>query len=314
MKAIAFEQPGAADVVGVLELPDPEVGADDVLIRVAYATVNPADYLVRSGASAFMLEGMSSPYVVGWDVSGVIERVGGDVDGWSVGDHVVAATDWPRTHRGGQAELVALPARLVARAPEGLPLDAAASFPMNALTALQGLDWLDVAAGGSLVVMGAAGWLGRFVVQLAELRGLRVFAVARDSDEAELRDLGADELIPRGASIEETIGRIRSLLPDGADGLFDAAAVGIRSADALRDGGSYLAVLGVNGDPGRSIRTHASFVHGDGEQLTSLVKLVEQGQLKLGKVERISIGDGAEAHARMEAGGIRGRLVYDFTR
>ena len=151
-------------------------------------------------------------------------------------------------------------------------------------------------------------------MQLAELRGLRVFAVARDKDEAELRDLGADELIPRGASIEETIGRIRSLLPDGADGLFDAAAVGIRSADALRDGGSYLAVLGVNGDPGRSIRTHASFVHGDGEQLTSLVKLVEQGQLRLGNVERISIGDGAEAHARMEAGGIRGRLVYDFTR
>lgn len=155
---------------------------------------------------------------------------------------------------------------------------------------------------------------GKVVVQLAKLRGLRVYAVARDSDEAELRALGADEFILRGASTEETIGRIRSLLPDGADGLFDAAAVGVASADALRDGGSYLAVLGVDGDPGRNIRTHPSFVHGDGEQLDTLVKLVEQGQLKLGPVERISIDDGAKAHARMEAGGIRGRLVFDFTR
>lgn len=314
MRAIAFQRPGAADVVGVFELPDPEISADDVLIRVAYATLNPSDVLVRSGTSAFMLEGMSAPYVVGWDVAGVIEQVGADVKGWSVGEEVVAATDWPRNHRGGQAELVALPARLVARAPEGWPLDAAASFPMNALTALQGLDWLDVIAGGSLVVMGAAGWLGRFVVQLAKLRGLRVYAVARDSDQAELRELGADEFIARGASTAETIAAIRSLLPDGADGLFDAAAVGIASADALRDGGSYLAVLGVQSDPGRHIRTHASFVHGDGEQLTTLVKLVEQGQLKLGRVERISVDDGAEAHARMAAGGIRGRLVYDFTR
>ena len=111
MRAVAFEKPGAPDVMGVFELPAPELGPEDVLIRVAFATVNPSDVLVRSGTSAFMLEGSSSPYVLGWDLSGVVERVGSEVTDFSAGDQVVACTDWPRTHRGAQAELVALPSR-----------------------------------------------------------------------------------------------------------------------------------------------------------------------------------------------------------
>jgi NADPH:quinone reductase-like Zn-dependent oxidoreductase len=194
----------------------------------------------------------------------------------------------------------------VAPAPD-TDLVAAATLPLNGLTALQSLDLLGLEPGQTVLVTGAAGAVGGFAVELAAARGLRVVAAASDHDEELVRGLGADVFVPRSAPLAETV---RQVVPGGVDGALDAAVLGLPALDAVRGGGAFVVVIaGAAPPPLRGIRVANVLVRADGAALRELSALVDQGRLTLRVAGTLPLTEVAEAHRRLEKGGLRGRLV-----
>jgi NADPH:quinone reductase-like Zn-dependent oxidoreductase len=210
------------------------------------------------------------------------------------------------------AESVIVPATSVAPIPEGASFEAAATLPMNGLTVRLALDLLSLQPGQTLAVTGAAGAVGAYAVELGVAEGLRVIAVAASSDEALLKQLGAEAVVPRG---DDAAQRIRAVVPGGVDGLVDAAVIGPAILPAIRDGGALAAVRGFQGETERGITIHTVQVSRYAENraaLEGLGKLVSQGKLTLRVAETYPPERASDAHRRLEAGGVRGRLVIVF--
>src|SRR5947207_9427505 len=225
MRAVTFSRLGGPEVLEVSDLPEPRPGPGEVRIRVAAATVNPTDISFRSGrqlTTAQLAEmGVRPPYIPGMELAGVVDAVGAGTS-WRTGDRVMAIVNPRRPGGGAQAELVVVPVASVARVPEGISLEAAATLPMNGLTVRLALDRLALKPGQTLGVTGAAGAVGGYAVELGVADGLRVIAVAAASDEPLLKTLGADTVVPRGTDAAK---RIRDIVPGGVDGLIDAAVL-----------------------------------------------------------------------------------------
>jgi NADPH:quinone reductase-like Zn-dependent oxidoreductase len=207
---------------------------------------------------------------------------------------------------GTYAEQVVLDAADVAGAYAGSDSAALSTIPLNALTAIQALDILAPRAGQTVLVTGAAGGLGAFSVELAAMRGLRVIAAAGDDDEKLVRSLGAAEFIPRSADLAAAV---RDLVPGGADAVFDAAVLGYPALDAVRARGSFAAFIGAGPVPVRGIRVVPVNIHADGAALAGLSGLAAAGKLTLRVADAYPLADAARAHERLQAGGVRGRLV-----
>lgn len=234
---------------------------------------------------------------LGWDVAGTIDATD-TATGWTVGDPVIALSPSIGKPLSTHAEYVIVDATAVAAAP-ALPDSAHAStLPLNALTAAQSLDLLDLRSGQTLLVTGAAGAVGSYTVQLAAHRGVKVTALAGEADEDLVRELGAARFIARGSAA----------VPH--DAVVDAAAIGAAALEWARDEGAYVGVVPqANPAPVRGIRTTAVSVRPDGTQLGELVKLVDAGALTTRVAETYPLAEAAKAHARLAKGGIRGRLV-----
>ncbi|MGW1992455.1 NADP-dependent oxidoreductase [Embleya sp. NPDC001921] len=295
-------------VVEVVDTPDREPGPGQVRIRVAAATVNPVDLLVVDGAPVrFGLVGAREVFGLGWDVAGEVAAIGPGVTRFAVGDAVLGLRDRLDVRTGAQAEFVVLDAEAVGPLPAGLDPVAAATIPLNGLTAWQGLELLDLSAGDTLVVTGAAGAVGAFAVELAAARGVRVVAVAGAADEDFVRGVGAEWFVARGTELAD---RIRALVPGGADAVLDAAMLGPDALDAVRGGAAFVAVNAGAAPPAlRGTRVHQVWIRADGARLAELAALADKGGLTLRVAGTFPLAGAAEAFARLDAGGLRGRLV-----
>ncbi len=310
MRAVGITRFGGPEVLEIVERPVPEPGDGEVRIRVAAATVNPTDTVLRSGRHGAP-DGLEPPYVPGMELAGTIDLAPAG-SGFRPGERVMAIVS-PRTARGGaQAEFVVVPADSVVPVPDGISLTAAATLPMNGLTARLALDLLGLAPGETLAVTGSAGAVGGYTIQLAKAEGLRVVADAFPQDRELVRELGADVVVPRGP---EVAAAIRLATGDGAAALVDAAVIGPAVLPAVRDGGQLAAVRTYRGGAGRSIRIVPVWV-GDylhaRDKLAGLASLAATGRLTLRVAATMPAGQAAEAHRRLEAGGVRGRLVLTF--
>ncbi|GAA5151186.1 NADP-dependent oxidoreductase [Pseudonocardia eucalypti] len=314
MKAIGVWEYGGPERLEEIELPDPEPGEGEVRIRVHAATVNPTDTLLRAGVHAKRLGDRKPPFVPGMDAAGVLEAVGPGVDGrLRVGQRVIALVVPTGPHGGAYAERIVLPAASVVPAPTGADLPAASTLLMNALTARMTLDALALAPGDTVAVTGAAGTLGGYVIQLAKADGLRVVADAKPADEALVRELGADHVVARGDGVTD---RIRSLAPGGVPGLVDAAVLNEAVFPAIADGGGLATIRGWRGPGERGIRVHPVLVSEratDTDALDRLRRQVEEGALTLRVADVLPAARAGEAHRRLAEGGVRGRLVLDFS-
>lgn len=312
MRAVTFSRFGGPEVLEVRELPERQPRAGEVRIRVAAATVNPTDIGFRSGRQANLLAGLEPPYIPGMEAAGVIDAVGEGVSGWQPGDRVMAIVIPRRPEGGAMAESIVVPAASVARIPQGASLVEAATLPMNGLTVRRALDLLGLKPGQTLVVTGAAGAVGGYAIELGVVDGLRVIAVASPQDEPLLKKLGAEAVVPRG---DDAAQRLRALVPGGVDGLIDAAVIGAPILPAVRDAGALAAVRAFEGETERGITVHQVRVTDYAQNqaaLDRLGRLVEEGKLTLRVAETFPPERVAEAHARLEAGGVRGRLVIVF--
>ena len=292
MRAAVVRTFGGPEAVQVVETALPEPAAGQIRIKVAGAALNPVDLGVRGG----FFGGEGKDLGLGWDVAGTVDAVGAD-GSWSVGESVVALYHGLTKDVGTHAEYVVVDADAVAKAPVTVDAVHAATLPLNALTAVQALDLLELAEGQSLLVTGAAGAVGGFAVQLASRQGVSVTGLAREGDEEFVRSLGAAEFTTDPGA-------------GGYDAVLDTAVLGEAALAWVRDGGAYVGVRpGAHPGSVRGVRTASVSVTADGARLGELVRLVDEGVLALRVAETYPLDAVAEAHARLEKGGVRGRLV-----
>jgi NADPH:quinone reductase-like Zn-dependent oxidoreductase len=311
MRAVGFTEFGDASVLRMVTLPVPDPGPGQVRVHVAAATVNPTDLGFRHGGRA-LPPGVEPPYIPGMDLAGTIDATGPDVTRWAAGDQVMAAVS-PREPGGGaQAEYRIVDTDQLARVPDGMALTAAATIPMNGLTVRAALDILALPAGAVLAVTGAAGAVGGYAIQLGTHDGLTVVADAAPADEELIRGLGAAHVVPRG---EAFAAAVREVYRDGVDALIDAALVGPPSLAAVKGGGQLIAVRPFQGDTERGITISLVLVgrhlH-EGARVAELADLAAKGVLTPRVAELIPAERAADAHRKLEAGGVRGRLVLTF--
>ncbi|MFE7192734.1 NADP-dependent oxidoreductase [Kitasatospora sp. NPDC057541] len=299
MRALVIPVYGGPEVLTLSELPVPEPGPGQILVRTAAAAVNPVDLLTRSGALAEHI-GHPLPLVPGWDVSGTVEALGSGVTRFAAGDRVIAMIGQLATGIGTCAEYVVLDASAAALAPGNTDLVDAAALPLAGLTAHQALEQLAPEPGSTLLVSGAVGAVGGFAVQLASALGLRVIAHVRPGDERLARELGAAEVLPADAPVPAGV----------ADALLATTGDPGRVLGAVRDGGRAVTVY-VPDPPAaeRGITVSTCFAREDGERLAEVSGLVEKGVLTLRIAGVLPLAEGAAAHARLEAGGVRGKLL-----
>jgi len=205
-----------------------------------------------------------------------------------------------------------LPAESVVRVPAGASDAEAATLPMNGLTTRQALDLLDLTPGQTLAVTGAAGAVGGYAVQLGKADGLRVIADASEHDEQLVKELGADVVVRRGPDFAD---RVREVVPEGADGLIDAALLNELAAPAVRDGGRIATVRGFAGSAERGVTWHPVAVRNYAREHGKLDRLrqqAEDGEVTLRVARVLAAADAPQAHRILEAGGTRGRLILEF--
>jgi NADPH:quinone reductase-like Zn-dependent oxidoreductase len=248
------------------------------------------------------------------DAAGVIDELGpGAGNRLKIGDRVVVYVIPAGPHGGAYAESLVVPAASVVLAPAGVDFPAASTLLLNGLTAQLALDALALDARQTVAVTGAAGAFGGYVIQLAKADGLTVIANASRSDQTLVRSLGADYVLERGETFAE---RVRSLVPKGVPGLADGAMLDDLALPAIADGGAMAVIRGWDGPSERHITLHkiSSTAFATSTALfDQLVRQVEQGILTLRVADVLPADQAAEAHRRLEAGGVRGRLVLDFT-
>lgn len=282
--------------VTITEVPDPTPSAGQVVLRVEAATVNPVDAYWASGL--LHQQGFAPPgqaIGLGWDAVGVVTAVGRDVTGIAVGDLVAGTHTTFGTPLGGLAEQVALAATDVTPVPAGLTAVDAAAVGMNALTAAQALDLLGPADGRTLLVTGAAGAVGGFVVELAGRAGWRVTGLARDTDTEFLKDRGA-ELITE--------------LTGSYDAVIDAAGLQEAALPMVADGGAVVGVVSLLPLPEAPTRTvHTVRVRPDGARLGELLALAADAALTPRVLDTVPLSRAADAIAATGQGGRRGRLI-----
>jgi NADPH:quinone reductase-like Zn-dependent oxidoreductase len=315
--AVGVPHPGGPEVLQLVELPVPEPRAGQIRIRTAAAAVNPTDTVFRL-LGPRTEEGLAPPWVPGMELAGVVDAVGPPAEGmprWSVHDRVMAIV-MPRRRLGGAyATQVVVPADAAAAIPAGIEDAAAATLPMNGLTVHSALHHLALAPGQVLGVTGAAGAVGGNAIELAKVAGLRVVADASDTDTALVRGLGADVVVPRSKDPAAEVAAFRAAVPEGVDGLLDAAVLDAAALGIVRDGGALATVRFWDGPGERGIRVHPVMVRDhlhDGVALARLVELVVAGRLTLRVAATYPAAEAADAHRRLEAGGTRGRLVLTF--
>ena len=316
MRAVGFTEAGDPSVLGIVTVPKPAPEPGQVLVAVAAATVNPTDLGFRQGGRA-LPEAMTPPYIPGMDLAGVVDSVGPGVSRWQAGDRVMAAVSPWEPGGGAQAEYRVVDSDQLALVPDGWPLTEAATLPMNGLTVLAAYDLLALPAGSTVAVTGSAGIVGQYAIQLGTHRGLTMIGDAAPADESLIASFGAAHVVPRG---EPMAAAVRSLYPDGVDAVIDAALLGPSILPAVRDGGQLLAVRPYQGETAggkaeRDITIHLVLVgrhlH-EGHRIAELAALVGEGVLTLRVAEVLPAERAAEAHRRLEAGGVRGRLVLTF--
>lgn len=311
MKAIAIDAPGAPDAMTLRTLPMPTVEANDVLIEVHFAGVAVWDLYIRKSMQWVKPR---FPYVLGSDGSGMVVAVGSSVTRFKVGDAVYGYC-WDNPKGGFYAEYVSAPSDCFAKLPRGMSLEAAGALGASGLTALSGVDRaLSLKRGDTVIIHGASGAVGTLAVQLAKVRGARVLATASGEEGVALvRRLGADAVIDGRTG--DIVAAAREFAPKGVDAVLAFAGGDAleKCLDALRPGGKVAWPNGVEPVPKpRHGITAVPFdaLFGDQKvQWAQLNEAVEAMKFEVPIAATFGLAEAAAAHRRVEAGGVRGKVV-----
>ena len=308
MRAISQDVLGGPEVLKEVRLPRPEPGPGEVLVRVHAAGVNPTDWKHRSVPGLFLGQ---PPFVLGWDVSGVITATGAGVTLFKPGDEVFGMLPYPYG-AGSHAEYVTGPARAFAPKPTAVDHVRAGALPLAALTAWQALvDTARLEAGQRVLIHAAAGGVGHLAVQIAKARGAHVIGTASAAKHDFVCALGADEVLDyRTTDITEAV-RDADVVLDSQGS--DHAARSLRS---LRPGGI---VVSLRLDDGNSalveeatrlgVRAEVMLVEDDHAGMAAIAHLAADGRLRAEIAGTFELADAVKAHELGDTGRTAGKLV-----
>ncbi len=306
MRAVSQDVLGGPEVLKEVRPERPEPRPNEVLVRVRAAGVNPTDWKHRANGG-FLGE---PPFVLGWDVSGVVESVGIGVAAFRPGDEVFGMLSYPFGH-GSHAEYVTAPARTFAHKPSGIDHVQAGALPLVSLTAWQALvERADVQPGQRVLIHAAAGGVGHVAVQIAKARGARVIGTASAGKHEFLRSIGADETVDyRETDFAEVVKDVDVVLDTiGGD-------TSLRSLRVLRPGGVVVSILPVGSDEfyeeadRLGVRAVRMLVDADRAGMEEIARLVESGKLRATIAQTFPLAEAARAHAEGETGRTTGKLV-----
>ncbi|QGW25877.1 dehydrogenase [Dietzia sp. DQ12-45-1b] len=306
MRAVTQDSLGGPDVLVVSDRPRPEPRTNEILVRVRAASVNPTDWKHRANGGFLG----APPFVLGWDLSGVVEEVGIGVARFAPGDEVYGMLSYPFGH-GAHADYVTAPAAWFAPKPASLDHVQAAALPLVSLTAWQALvEYADIQPGQRVLIHAAAGGVGHVAVQIAKARGAYVIGTASAGKHEFLRELGVDEAIDyREVDFAEAVGDVDAVLDTlGGD-------TSSRSLRTLRPGGILVSILPVGSDDllreadDLGVRAIRMLVDSSRHDLLSVTDLVDRGALRARVSDVFPLEQAAEAHRRGETGRTTGKMV-----
>lgn len=328
MKAIRQHEFGGPEVLRYEDAPIPEIMPGEVRIRVHAIGLNPPDWYLREGYKMLPPEWQPKvpfPIILGTDISGVIEAIANDVEGFSVGDEVYSMVRFPSYGPSqAYAEFVTAPASEIALKPAGIDHVHAAAAPMSLLTAWQFMIEVghDVQnplqpdkhmpvplKGKKVLINGAGGGVGHFAVQLAKWKGAHVIAVASGKHEAFLRDIGADEFIDYTKTTAEDVVHDVDLVIDSVGGPTTG-----RFLRTLKPGGALFPIfpLGFSGSAEAEqlgVKVSATQVRSSGAQLAEVARLLNDGTIRAAIDSTFPVADARKAHERAAQANIQGKIV-----
>jgi NADPH:quinone reductase-like Zn-dependent oxidoreductase len=309
MKAIRIHGFGGREVLELDDLPIPQPGEDDLLVRIHAASVNPVEYKIRRGTVPWVSREML-PLPLGRDLSGTVESVGAQVAAFGEGEAVYAMLG--DIDRGSYAEYVLVRPNEAAPKPARLSHIEAAAVPLAALTAWQGLfDHGHLEAEQTVLIHGGSGGVGHFAIQFAKVRGAIVLTTVSAQNLEFVGELGADRAIDYQSQRFEEIARDVDLVLDLVGGETQE-----RSWSVLKPGGILVSALG---EPSRQkamqrgVHAVGYRAQANGGQLAEIGRLIDQGKVRPVVMATYPLAEARRAHEQLERGHVRGKIVLVVT-
>src|SRR5215472_7609821 len=307
MKAVRIERFGNEEVVEIAEVERPQLEENQLLVKVRAAAVNPVDWKIRDGLGE--LFGLKLPLILGCEIAGTVEAVGGPSPTGSSdfvpGDDVYG---YLGAHSGGYAEYVAAPASEFVRKPKQIDFDTAASVPVAALTAWQGIfDHGKLASGQRILITGASGAVGSMAVQLAKNKGAHVIGTGSGRNEEFVRKLGADEFVDyKKTKFEDKISSV--------DLVFDTVGGDTqeRAFQVLKPGGVLVSTVSPpSAEKAKEFGVTVAMVavKPNADQLTEINRLLERGKLNVRIATVLPLAEAKKAHQMSASGHADGKII-----
>ena len=306
MKAIVAHEYGGPEVLKFEDVPVPTPKDDEILVKVFAAGVNSFDGTLRSGKYAKGDKGTQLPWHPGYDIAGVVEKVGAKVTKFKTGDAVYAMIHILKG--GGYAEYAVAKESDAALKPATINFVEAAGAPSVALTAWQAVvDKANVQSGQTVLIHGASGGVGLFAIPTAKIRGAKVFATASTANQDFLKQLGADVAIDYKTQKFEDVAKNVDVVIDGVGGET------LRRSYPIVKKGGIIVSLSDNVDKAQldkyGIRGLSEVVQNNGVELAQIGKLIDEGKIKVVVSETFPLADASKAQAKADMGHTRGKIV-----
>ncbi|MBD2309777.1 NADP-dependent oxidoreductase [Chroococcidiopsis sp. FACHB-1243] len=307
MKAIAINEYGNEEVLNYIDVDRPVPKADEVLVKVHAAAVNPIDWKTRDGAGERL--GLKLPITLGIDIAGTVEEVGDGVEIFKKGDAVYGMTVSGLS--GGYAEYALAGVDTIAPKPESIDFEAAAAIPIAALTAWQAMfDVAHLSSGQKILITGASGGVGSMAVQLAKAKGAFAIGTASGKNEQFVRDLGADEFVDYTRQpFEEVVKNVDVVFDTVGDDTLE------RAFQTLKKGGFLISTVEPQAEEKAKefgVQGAWLFCQPSAQQLAEINRLIDEGKLKTHVETVLPIAEVKKAHQLSQSGRTRGKIVLQI--
>ncbi|MCC8146750.1 MAG: NADP-dependent oxidoreductase [Bacteroidales bacterium] len=311
MKAMALKDFGGVENFAVEEIPEPQIGNGEVLIKVKAIGIDPIDIKSRKGEGMTDYLNKQNPMILGWDVSGVITKIAGDVKDFKEGDEVFGTINFPGPG-SSYAEFAKAPAGQLARKPSNISYAEAAAATQSPLTAWQALvDTGNIQKGDRVLIHGGAGGVGNFAVQIAKYKGCYVVTTASSADAEFVKSLGADEVIDyKTQKFEEMVKDIDFILDTVGGENF------VRSLKVLKPDGRIVLLPSDKKEEADKVAQEQHIknykhilMHSSGDDMRRIAEMLTDGSMKVHVDKTFSFDQIPEAHEEMENGKVKGKIV-----
>ncbi len=307
MKAVKINNYGDESVLNYTETERPKPTADEILVKVHAAGVNPVDWKIRNGLGEMF--GLTLPIILGNELAGEVEEIGANVKKFKLGDKVFGNLG---RYGGAYAEYVVVKESEIIHKPESLDFENAAAIPIGALTAWQSMfDTANLQSGQKILIHAAAGGVGSMAVQLAKAKGAYVIGTASDKNAEFVKNLGVDQFV------DYTKQKFEEIVKD-VDVVFDTVGGDTqqRSFQVLQKGGFLVSIVSPPSEElaaKYAVKVQIISTQPNAEQLAEITKLLEQGKLKTHIEAVLPLSEVKKAHALSESGHVRGKIVLQVS-